>query len=85
MATSTTTFNERLTRIEQRAKRAEGKHRRAKRSRNGLMFLVVYCSAGRVLPKIAPRGSMLGQAPRSNMSARCCRAEGQRFYLSFTN
>ena len=40
MATSTTTFNERLTRIEQRAKRANGKHRRAKRSRMGLMFLV---------------------------------------------
>ncbi|MEQ5827531.1 hypothetical protein J3456_09185 [Sulfitobacter sp. NFXS29] len=40
MAISTTTFNERLTRIEQRAKRADGKHRRAKRSRMGLILLV---------------------------------------------
>ncbi|MDF3382925.1 MULTISPECIES: hypothetical protein [Sulfitobacter] len=40
MAISTTTFNERLLRIEQRAKRADNKHRRAKRSRKGLMFLV---------------------------------------------
>lgn len=40
MAISTTTFNERLTRIEQRAKRANGRHRRAKRSRMGLILLV---------------------------------------------
>ena len=40
MAISTTTFNERLLRIEQRAKRADNRHRRAKRSRKGLMFLV---------------------------------------------
>ncbi|MFG6564904.1 hypothetical protein [Sulfitobacter sp. 1A13421] len=40
MAISTTTFNERLHRIEQRAKQARGKQRRAKRSRKGLVFLV---------------------------------------------
>ncbi len=53
MATSTTTFNERLTRIEQRAKRADGKHRRAKRSRKGLMFLVTLALlfGGRVCPR----------------------------------
>ena len=40
MAISTTTFNERLHRIEQRAKQARGKQRRAKHSRKGLVFLV---------------------------------------------
>ncbi|WPZ22961.1 hypothetical protein T7987_06960 [Sulfitobacter faviae] len=40
MAISTTTFNERLDRIEQRAKQARGKQRRTKRSRKGLVFLI---------------------------------------------
>ncbi|HBB81802.1 MAG TPA: hypothetical protein DC031_00680 [Sulfitobacter sp.] len=40
MAISTTTFDDRVMRIQERAKRVESKRRGAKRSRKGLIFLV---------------------------------------------